>query len=64
MAARNRNLVIRLDDDEHAMARALSDATKEPVTIIVRRLLRAEYRERFAVAPPPPRPSAKARGSV
>lgn len=49
---RNRNLVVRLDEQEHAMVQALSEAADEPMTMIVRRLLKAAYVERFGVTPP------------
>lgn len=50
MHERNRNLVVRLDEREHAMVRALAEATDKPATMIVRELLRAAYLDRFGVA--------------
>jgi len=35
------------------MARAVADARDEPMTMTVRRLLRAAYVERFGITPPP-----------
>ena len=51
MKQRDRNLVVRLSDDELAMARELAEARDEPMTATVRRLLRAAYVERFGVRP-------------
>lgn len=52
MTKRTKNFVVRLDDQEHAMVQALADAIHEPMTTIVRRLLRAAYLERFGLTPP------------
>jgi hypothetical protein len=53
MRERNRNLVVRLDEQEHAMAVAVAEARDEPMTAVVRRLLRAAYVDRFGLIPPP-----------
>ena len=61
MHKRENNLVTRLDDEEIAMVRALSVATDEPMTRIVRRLIRTAYVDRFGIGRPPngvPRPVA------
>ena len=55
MKDRNRNLVVRLTEQEHGMVAALSEAADEPMTMIVRRLLKLAYVDRFGVAPPPPK---------
>lgn len=52
MHERTRNLVVRLDDQEHAMVRALAEATDKPATMIVRELLKAAYVDRFGFRPP------------
>ena len=49
MHKRENNLVTRLDDEEIAMMRELSDATDEPMTRIVRRLIRTAYVDRFGI---------------
>lgn len=49
---RTRNLVVRLSDDEHAMAARLAEAKDEPMTMIVRKLLRSAYVERFGLEKP------------
>jgi predicted DNA binding CopG/RHH family protein len=54
MAERKRNLVVRLDEQELAMVRALAEAQDLPMTMFIRRLLRAAYVERFGVTLPPP----------
>jgi hypothetical protein len=53
MHERNRNLVVRLDEQELAMARALAADRDEPMTMVVRRLLKSAYVDRFGVTPPP-----------
>jgi hypothetical protein len=53
MTKREHNLVTRLSDEEIAMAKALSEALDEPMTRLVRRLLRAEYVSRIGLKPPP-----------
>ena len=52
MHERNRNLVVRLDEQELAMARALAEDRDEPMTMLVRRLLKSAYVDRFGVKPP------------
>jgi hypothetical protein len=52
MHERKRNLVVRLDEDEHAMAVAIAEARDEPMAVVVRKLLRAEYVDRIGLAPP------------
>jgi hypothetical protein len=59
MHERTNNLVTRLDDDELAMAHALSEALDEPMTRIVRRLIKSAYVERFGVIPPKARRATK-----
>lgn len=49
---RNRNLVVRLDDDEHAMIARLAEDRDEPMTMTVRKMIRTLYVERFGVTPP------------
>jgi hypothetical protein len=51
---RNRNLVVRLDEQELRMVQALSEARDEPMTMVVRRLLKQAYVDRFGITPPPP----------
>jgi hypothetical protein len=53
MPKRTRNLVTRLTEDELEMARQLAEARDEPMTVLLRRLLRIAYVERFGVTPPP-----------
>ncbi len=53
MADRDRNLVLRVSDEELAMAHALSDAQDEPIARVVRRFIRDAYVERFGVTKPP-----------
>ena len=55
---RIRNLVVRLDDAELAMAHRLSEAHDEPVARLVRKWIRQHYEASFggvAVAPKPVR---------
>lgn len=52
MKTRAHNLNVRVDDDELAMAHALSEASDEPVTRLVRRWIKERYVERFGVTPP------------
>jgi hypothetical protein len=59
MHDRNRNLVVRLDEQELAMAKAVAEATDEPMTRLVRRLLRDAYVSRFGLTPPAPHAAAK-----
>jgi len=46
-------MVLRVDDEELAMAHALAEAEDEPVARLVRRFLRDAYRARFGNAKPP-----------
>ena len=50
---RERNLVVRVDDEELAMAHALADAGDEPIARVVRRMIRHEYADKFGTAKPP-----------
>ena len=53
MRDRSRNMVVRVDDGEIAMAHALSEAADLPVAFLVRGWIRDHYRARFGdVAPP------------
>ena len=47
-------MVLRVDDEELAMAHALAAAEDEPVARLVRRFLRNAYEARFGTAKPPP----------
>lgn len=51
MKHREHNIVVRVDDEEQAMARKLSEVDDEPVARMVRRFIRRTYAERFADAP-------------
>jgi hypothetical protein len=53
MRKRERNMVLRVDDEELAMAHALADAQDEPIARIVRRFLRDAYVARFGQEKPP-----------
>ena len=53
MRERNRNLVVRIDEKEHAMAHALAEVQDEPIARIVRRFIRDAYAARFGEAKPP-----------
>lgn len=53
MASRKRNMVLRVDDEELAMAHALAAAEDEPVARLVRRFIREAYGARFGTAKPP-----------
>jgi hypothetical protein len=53
MTAREKNLVLRVSDDELAMAHALAEAQDEPIARVVRRFIRDAYVERFGVTKPP-----------
>lgn len=53
MHERERNLVVRVDDEELAMAHALADAGDEPIARVVRRMIRHEYADKFGTAKPP-----------
>ncbi len=46
-------MVLRVSDDELAMAHALAEAQDEPIARIVRRIIRDQYVARFGVTPPP-----------
>jgi hypothetical protein len=48
---------VRLDEQELAMTRALAEDRDEPMTVTVRRLLKAAYVERFGVNAPKLKPS-------
>ena len=50
MKERVRNLVVRLDDAELAMAHRLSEAQDEPVARLVRKWIRQHYEASFGVA--------------
>jgi hypothetical protein len=63
MHRRENNLVTRLDDDEIAMIRELSAATDEPMTRVVRRLIRAAYVDRFGVGRAPSASAPQASGA-
>jgi hypothetical protein len=52
MHKRDRNMVLRVDDEELAMAHALAEAQDEPIARIVRRFIREQYVARFGVKPP------------
>lgn len=52
MKERDRNLVVRMANDELAMAHALADDRDETVSRIVRKLLVDAYVARFGVTPP------------
>lgn len=53
MTEREKNLVLRVSDDELAMAHALADVQDEPIARVVRRLLQHAYVERFGTKKPP-----------
>jgi hypothetical protein len=57
MHERTKNLVVRLDEQEHRMVQALAEAHDEPMTTVVRKLLKAAYVERFGVTPPKTKPA-------
>lgn len=50
MKQRLRNLVVRLDDAELAMAHRLSEAQDEPIARLVRNWIRRHYEASFGVA--------------
>ncbi len=52
---RIRNLVVRLDDAELAMAHRLSKAQDEPVARLVRKWIRQHYEASFGVAAAAPK---------
>ncbi len=52
MKERTRNLVVRVDEQELAMAHRLADDRDEPMTMLVRRLLRDAYIARFGLEKP------------
>lgn len=52
MRQRGRNLVVRLAEDELAMARALAEDRDEPFARVVRKWIRDAYVERFGVNAP------------
>ena len=43
---------MRLTEDEHAMIATLAEAKDEPMTMIVRKLVRDAYVERFGLTKP------------
>ena len=53
MNKRDRNMVLRCNDEELAMAHALAAAEDEPVARLVRRFIRDAYRARWGNAAPP-----------
>lgn len=53
MHERKNNLVVRVDDEEIAMLRAIADARDEPMTMVVRKLVRDAYVERFGIGVKP-----------
>ena len=55
MADRNRNLVVRVDDELLDMAHAVAEDRDAPVAHVVRTLLREAYRRRFGDRRPPSR---------
>jgi hypothetical protein len=57
MAERNRNLVVRVDDETLDMVHAVAESDDVPVTQVVRSLIRGAYRARFGDAKPPRRTS-------
>jgi hypothetical protein len=60
MTERNRNLVVRVDDETLDMVHAVADTDDVPATQVVRSLIRAAYRARFGQVKPPPRSSRNA----
>lgn len=57
MAERNRNLVVRVDDETLDMVHAVAESDDVPATQLIRALIRSAYRARFGEAKPPPRTS-------
>lgn len=53
MTERVRNLVLRVSDDELAMAHAVAADRDETIARVVRRFIRDAYVERFGVTVPP-----------
>lgn len=58
MQQRERNLVLRVSDEELAMAHAVANADDLPISAVVRRFLRETYAARFGDTTPP-RPRLK-----
>lgn len=56
MQSRERNMVLRVSDEELGMAHAIATAENETIATVVRRFLREAYRARFGdIVPPAPR---------
>lgn len=53
MVERKNSLVVRLDDEEMAMIRAVAEAGDEPMSRALRRMIRTVYVERCGLKPPP-----------
>ena len=53
MTKRDRNMVLRISDEELAMAHALAEAQDEPISRIVRRFIGDAYRAKFGTKTPP-----------
>lgn len=49
---RSNHLNVRLSDQEIAMAHALAEDRDEPMTMILRKMIRDAYVARFGVTPP------------
>jgi hypothetical protein len=54
MRERERNLTIRLDDEELAKIHALADRGDEPISFMLRRWVNDHWRATFGDAAPPP----------
>lgn len=52
MKERTRNLVVRVDDSEVAMAHALGEAADLPVSILVRQWIKSHYAAKFGDVEP------------
>jgi len=53
MRERERNLVVKIAEDEMAKLHAIADANDEPVARTVRRWIDLNYRAQFGEATPP-----------
>lgn len=53
MTKRERNMVLRVDDEELAMAHAIAEAQDETIARVIRRFIRHAYVERFGTKQPP-----------
>lgn len=53
MIERARNLNLKVNDDELAMAHALAEAEDRPISAVVRRWIREQYAEQFGEKRPP-----------